>query len=208
MKRRVLVIDHRDSFVFNIVETFEGDGASVEVVRSSISVDDLDGEIASYQPDLVVLSPGPGAPQEAGVMPEFLERHPELPAFGICLGLQVMVHATGGRVGRLEEPMHGRSSVVEHSGDPVFHAVPPRFSAGRYHSLHALRVGEDMRVIARTTGSEEGSVVMAARHRTRPWVGVQFHPESILTPDGPRLLRNVLTEACDRRFQLIAGGAR
>lgn len=203
---RVLVIDHRDSFVFNAVEALERLDALVRVVRASVVEATLERELGTFDPHLVVLSPGPGGPGEATLARGLLARHPERAVLGICLGLEILVEACGGVVGRLEHPVHGRATRVHHDGDPLFAGVPRAFLAGRYHSLHALRVGPELEVVARLAPGAPEPVVMAVRHRVRPWVGVQFHPESVLTPEGPRILANALDGACRRA--LPAGGVR
>lgn len=184
---KVLVIDHRDSFVFNLVEDIERIGARCEVVRSDTPL-----EIVRERPaDLILLSPGPGAPADAGVMLPLLRSQIETPILGVCLGLQAMIVASGGQVGRAPGPVHGRASDIRHRGDPIFTDVPEVFPAARYHSLVATRCPPVIDVIAscRDDGVE---LPMAIRHNELPWVGLQFHPESILSPDGPIILRNIL----------------
>ena len=189
---RVLVVDHRDSFVFNLVDDLARLGLDPVVVRSDIALDDLTSTIARTTPSLVVLSPGPGAPTEAGVMIPFLRSTPHVPVLGVCLGMQAMACALRGTVGRAPRPVHGEADRIVHDGDIVFDDIPNGFRAARYHSLVITAVPDELHVIATIPDGDSRSLPMAVRHRTLPWIGLQFHPESILTPDGPRLLRNIL----------------
>jgi anthranilate synthase/aminodeoxychorismate synthase-like glutamine amidotransferase len=184
----VLVVDHYDSFVYNIVQLVEGLGVPTEVVRS-------DAEPASAlvrrEPAGVILSPGPGRPEEAGCFIELLGALPEAtPVLGVCLGHQALGAAFGAEVRRAPEPVHGKTSAIRHDGTGLFEGVPDPFEAGRYHSLVITEsaVPDALEVIACT----EDGLVMGVRHRTLPRFGVQFHPESILTPEGPRIVENFL----------------
>jgi len=182
---RVLLIDNYDSFAWNLVQALRVLGAEVEVFRN----DELDVEEAiARRPDRYVISPGPCTPREAGVSVE-LCRRAAAPLLGVCLGHQCLVAAFGGRVGRAPRVMHGKASPVSHDGQGLFRGLPNPFPAARYHSLAALELPECFEVTARTADRGE---LMAIRHRERPLYGVQFHPESYLTPDGPALLRNFL----------------
>ncbi len=187
-----LVVDNRDSFVFNLVDDLARLGLSATVVRAQISLRDLEIYIDRSQPRFVLLSPGPGHPNDAGVMTEFLRSHSSIPVVGVCLGMQSMVCAEGGVVDRMEGPVHGRSSRVTHTDTSLFEGLPVTFDAGRYHSLAATKLPDSLEVCA----TDENGVPMAITHRTLPWVGLQFHPESVLTPNGPQILRNII-----RRFQ-------
>ncbi|MAB88810.1 MAG: anthranilate/aminodeoxychorismate synthase component II [Planctomycetes bacterium] len=191
--RRILVVDNRDSFVFNLVEDLARLGADCTVVRGDMPPERLAGRCAEDRPDLVLLSPGPGRPESAGAMVPWLSGRPDVPVVGVCLGLQAMVVALGGKVGRAPEPVHGRATRVVHEGDGAFEGLSSPFRAGRYHSLVALRLPPEL---VATAWSLEGAaaepLVMAVRHRTLPWVALQFHPESILSPEGPRILSNLL----------------
>jgi len=198
MSGRVLFLDNRDSFVFNLVDEFMRLGASVLTVRSGMTLAQMDGHVAEFQPDLVVLSPGPGRPEDGGVMIDWLRTRPPVPVLGICLGHQAMAIAAGGRVERAPRPVHGRSSTIALGSDPLFEGLGPTLSAARYHSLVVTELPAEMTPIA--TLREEGhELVMALRHRTLPQVGVQFHPESILTPFGGRILSRYLDESLRRR---------
>jgi para-aminobenzoate synthetase component II len=186
---RVLVVDNYDSFVFNLVQYLGQLGAETEVRRNDeVSPGDLRGF------DGVLLSPGPGTPEEAGACIE-LVRTAEVPLLGVCLGHQAIAVAYGGVVGRAPELLHGKTSEVRHEGAGVLHGLPDPFTATRYHSL-AVEPGSvpaELEVTART-GS---GVVMGLRHRDRPVEGVQFHPESVLTQGGHLLLANWLRQCGD-----------
>jgi anthranilate synthase/aminodeoxychorismate synthase-like glutamine amidotransferase len=183
----LLMIDNYDSFTYNLVHLFEELGAEVQVFRNdAITVE----EAEALAPDQLVISPGPGRPSDAGVSVELIRRlGPRVPTLGVCLGHQAIVEAFGGEVGQAQALLHGKSSPVEHDGKGVFRGLPEPFEAGRYHSLAALKVPDELEVTARTPDGE----VMGVRHRELPIEGVQFHPESVLTPLGPDLARNFLT---------------
>jgi len=189
---KVLVLDHRDSFVFTLVDHFARLGATVCALRTSVTLRDLQARIEEFDPDLVLLSPGPGRPERAGVMVPFLRSGTELPIVGVCLGHQAMAVAEGGSVVVSQKPVHGQASHVVHDGDRLFDGIPRRFNAARYHSLVVEDVPPGFEVLART--DEHQGVVMAMRHATLPRVGLQFHPESVLTPFGARLIANILRE--------------
>ncbi|HXG76822.1 MAG TPA: aminodeoxychorismate/anthranilate synthase component II [Gaiellaceae bacterium] len=183
---RVLMVDNYDSFTWNLVHLLEELGAEV-LVRLS---DDLGpAEARLLAPDRIVVSPGPGRPADAGASVALVrELGPEIPLLGVCLGHQAIVEAYGGRVGQARALLHGKASLVRHDGRGVFAGLPSELAAGRYHSLAAVEVPAALEVSARTEDGE----VMAVRHRRHPVEGVQFHPESVLTPEGPRLLANFL----------------
>jgi anthranilate synthase/aminodeoxychorismate synthase-like glutamine amidotransferase len=186
---RVLVIDSYDSFVYNLVQYLGELGAAPEVVRNdSLTVADA----LEIRPDAVVLSPGPGRPEDAGIICEALVAFAErgTPVLGVCLGHQAIGHVFGATVERAPSLMHGKTSLVEHDGAGVFAGLPSPLTATRYHSLvvAADRVPDCLEVTARTPDG----VVMGVRHTTLPGEGVQFHPESILTAAGHQLLRNFL----------------
>ena len=188
-----VVVDHRDSFVFNLVDDLARLGVAPTVVGSGVSLEALDTVIARVEADLVVLSPGPGHPRDAGVMVPFLRRGTSIPVLGICLGAQAMALATGGEVASAPTIVHGRASRMRHHQDPLFDGLPPVFRAARYHSLAIADLGDELVEIAATEpDAEAGPIPMAVRHRVLPWVGLQFHPESVLTPQGPRLMQNLL----------------
>jgi anthranilate synthase/aminodeoxychorismate synthase-like glutamine amidotransferase len=183
---RVLAIDNYDSFTYNLVQYLGELGAEVDVVRNDkASV----GELRERRPDRVVISPGPCTPAEAGISIEAAREFAEagVPVLGVCLGHQSVVEAFGGRTVR-GEPIHGKDARVEHDGRGIYDGLPNPLVAGRYHSLVA---DPELPPELEQTASF-GEVVMGVRHRTLPAEGVQFHPESVLTPDGKELLRNFL----------------
>jgi len=185
---RLLLIDNYDSFAYNLVQAFRVLGAEVEVFRN----DAITAEAALARPhDAVVVSPGPRTPKEAGISVEVC-RTSERPLLGVCLGHQCLVAAFGGEIGRAGRVRHGKTSPVTHGGEGLFRGLPDPFEAARYHSLLPLFVPDGLAVVARTADRGE---CMAVRHEKRPLFGVQFHPESHLTPHGPRLLQNFL-ESC------------
>jgi anthranilate synthase/aminodeoxychorismate synthase-like glutamine amidotransferase len=187
---RVLVLDNYDSFTYNLVQLLGELGAELEVVRNDRATTD---ELLARAPERLVVSPGPCTPDDAGLSLEVVRRFPEagVPTLGVCLGHQALAQAFGGRVIR-HVPVHGKATEVEHDGRTLFAGLRPRLTVGRYHSLVVEResVPGDFEVSA-----EGGGVVMAIRHRELPAEGVQFHPESVLTPEGVEILRNFLTGA-------------
>jgi len=188
----VLFVDNFDSFTFNLVDDLRRRGAAVDVYRNDLAPGRaLELALALPAPRLIVLSPGPGHPAEAGCCLELVRlARGRIPLFGVCLGHQAIVEALGGRVGPAGAVVHGKADAVEHEGGPLFRGLPSPVTVGRYHSLAALEVPAELRVTART-----GDVVMAVEHRTERLAGVQFHPESILTPGGVALLGNVVAWA-------------
>jgi para-aminobenzoate synthetase component II len=183
----ILVVDNYDSFVFNLVQYLQQLGARCEVRRNDAVGVSLDDVALDY--DGVLLSPGPGTPEEAGICVEMVRACAgRVPVFGVCLGLQAMAVAYGATVGRAPELLHGKTSRVHHDGSGVLTGLPDPFTATRYHSL-AIRpdtVAEELQVTARTASG----VIMGIRHRELPLHGVQFHPESVLTEGGHRTLAN------------------
>ena len=182
----LLMIDNYDSFTYNLVHLFQELGAEVAVYRNDAITPE---EAERLAPSHVVVSPGPGRPTDAGVSVEVIRRlGARVPTLGVCLGHQAIVEAFGGEVGAAKALLHGKSSRIEHDGKGVFQGIEQGFEAGRYHSLAALRVPDSLEVTATTPDGE----VMGVRHRTLPVEGVQFHPESVLTPVGRELARNFL----------------
>ncbi|MBB3937149.1 anthranilate synthase component II [Aureimonas phyllosphaerae] len=185
----ILVLDNYDSFTHNLARYLERHGAAVSVVRSDRV--DLAG-IRALAPRALVLSPGPCGPAEAGICLEAVGAlSGRIPILGVCLGHQVIGLRFGGRVERAEEPMHGRASLLEHDGEDLFEGLARPLEAGRYHSL-IVRETEEMAEHLRVTARSPAGEIMALSHRTHPTFGIQFHPESVLTPDGDRLLRRFL----------------
>jgi anthranilate synthase/aminodeoxychorismate synthase-like glutamine amidotransferase len=182
----LLMIDNYDSFTYNLVHLFQELGAEVRVFRNDAITAD---EAEQLAPSHVVISPGPGRPSDAGVSVEVIRRlGPHVPTLGVCLGHQAIVAAFGGEVGQARALLHGKSSPIAHDGKGIFAGLPANFEAGRYHSLAALDVPAELEVTARTPDGE----VMGVRHRELPIEGVQFHPESVLTPLGNELAENFL----------------
>jgi len=191
---RVLVIDNYDSFVYTLNGYLQELGAETEVVRNDdIAVEDLPAKLAEY--DAVLISPGPGKPADAGVSIPVVEQvlSTGQPLLGVCLGHQAIAEAFGGVVTNAEELMHGKTSQVAHDDSPLFDGVAQPFTATRYHSLAVVdgTLPDDLNVTARTPGG----VIMALQHREAPIYGVQFHPESVLTEGGYRMLGNWLEVA-------------
>jgi anthranilate synthase/aminodeoxychorismate synthase-like glutamine amidotransferase len=182
----ILLIDNYDSFTYNLAHLFGELGAEV-VVRRNDAVDADEAE--RLAPSHLVVSPGPGRPAQAGASVEIVRRlAPQVRTLGVCLGHQAIVEAFGGEVGAARRLVHGKASAIEHDGHGLFRGLPQRFEAGRYHSLAATSVPECLEVSATCDDAE----VMAVRHRELPLDGVQFHPESVLTPIGPEFARNFL----------------
>jgi anthranilate synthase/aminodeoxychorismate synthase-like glutamine amidotransferase len=182
----ILLIDNYDSFTYNLAHLFGELGAEVVVHRN----DAIDADEAErLGPSHLVVSPGPGRPRDAGRSLAIVERlAPRVATLGVCLGHQVIVEAFGGEIGQAKRLVHGKPSEISHDGQGIFAGLPERFEAGRYHSLAATRIPDCLEVSAKCTDDE----VMAVRHRELPVDGVQFHPESVLTPIGPELARNFL----------------
>lgn len=189
----ILVVDHYDSFVHNLARYAVLTGQDCTVRRCDV----LTVEEASHlNPDAIILSPGPCTPKESGISVDLIRRlGPHIPIFGVCLGHQCIGEAFGAPVFRTE-PMHGMASAIHHDGSGIFKGLPQAFEAGRYHSL-AVEPGETspLTVIART---QEG-IVMGMKHQIHPIYGVQFHPESILTPHGAQIMENFIAIACEWR---------
>jgi anthranilate synthase/aminodeoxychorismate synthase-like glutamine amidotransferase len=182
----MLLIDNYDSFTYNLAHLFGALGCEVKVMRN----DAIDADqAAALAPSQLVISPGPGRPSDAGATVEIIRRlAPTVPTLGVCLGHQAVVEAFGGEVGPARRLVHGKASAVRHDARGIFAGLPEEFEAGRYHSLAAISVPEELEISATCTEDE----VMAVRHRSLPVDGVQFHPESVLTPVGPALARNFL----------------
>jgi anthranilate synthase component II len=182
----ILLVDNYDSFTYNLAHLFQELGAEVVVLRN----DEIDADGAKrLAPSHLVISPGPGRPAHSGASVEIVKRlGPSVPTLGVCLGHQAIVEAFGGEVGSAKRLLHGKASAVSHDGRGLFAGLPSPLEAGRYHSLAATAVPECLEVCAHTEDGE----VMAVRHRELPIDGIQFHPESVLTPLGPELGRNFL----------------
>jgi anthranilate synthase component 2 len=190
---RVVMVDNYDSFTYNLVQQLGDLGAEVLVFRNDAI--DVAG-IAALGPTAVVVSPGPGRPETAGIsMAVVAELGPRLPILGVCLGHQCIGAVAGAAVVRAPEPMHGKTSAIHHGGQGILGGLPDPFTATRYHSLvlDPATIPAELEVTARTADG----VIMAVQHRTWPVHGVQFHPESVLSPEGPALLANFLRVAAE-----------
>ncbi len=202
MRPRLLLIDNYDSFTYNLVQAFLVLGADVRVYRNDeITV----SEALALEPSHLCISPGPGTPHDAGVSMEMIRTFAgRIPVLGVCLGHQSIVEVFGGRVVRAARLMHGKTSTIDHDGQGLFAGLPRPCEVGRYHSLIAepQTLPPELQVSARTPEGE----IMAVRHRTLTVEGVQFHPESILTPDGPTLMRNFLELSAGERTVTSASG--
>src|SRR5579864_1554162 len=185
----LLLLDNYDSFTYNLYQYLGELGAEIEVRRNDqVTLD----EIEQMQPAYIVISPGPCTPNEAGISCQVIEHFgPRIPTLGVCLGHQSIGQVYGGHVVRAPEPMHGKTSMMHHHGQGVFHNLPTPFEANRYHSLIVERstLPNELEITAETADG----LIMGLRHRTYPVEGVQFHPESIMTPTGKDLLHNFLT---------------
>jgi anthranilate synthase/aminodeoxychorismate synthase-like glutamine amidotransferase len=185
---RMLLIDNYDSFTYNLVQAFAAMGADVRVYRNdAITVD----EAIALEPTHLVISPGPGRPEDAGVSLDMIAAFAgNIPVLGVCLGHQSLVQHFGGNIVRAERLMHGKTSMVSHDGRTIFEGISQPFEVGRYHSLCAEHdsLPEELELTARTERGE----IMGVRHRTLPLEGVQFHPESVLTPEGDLLMANFM----------------
>ncbi|MEO0399161.1 MAG: aminodeoxychorismate/anthranilate synthase component II [Pseudomonadota bacterium] len=193
----ILVIDNYDSFTYNLVHLIGAGGRAVDVVRN----DALTAEAAIAKgPQAIVLSPGPGAPESAGICLDLVRAAAETatPLFGVCLGVQSIAAAFGGEIARADALMHGKTSAVAHTGSTLFDGVPETFEAARYHSLIAdpKTLPSCLAVTAKSVGDEE---IMALEHKTAPIAGVQFHPESIASEHGGLIFENFLNWAAERQ---------
>jgi len=185
---RMLLIDNYDSFTYNLVQAFAAHGATVIVHRNNkISVD----EALALAPTHLVISPGPGRPEDAGLSLEMIGAFAgRVPILGVCLGHQSIVQQHGGEIVRAERLMHGKTSMVTHDGNTIFAGVSNLFEVGRYHSLCAI--GDSLPDTLQVTAKTERGEIMGVRHKSLPIEGVQFHPESVLTPEGDRLMANFM----------------
>lgn len=193
---RILVIDNYDSFTYNLVQYLGELGALVDVVRSDVETPQA---LLARRPDGVVISPGPGEPQAAGVSVPVVDLFARagIPVLGVCLGHQGIGVAYGGKIVRARTLMHGKTSLVHHDGEGVFAGLPQPLEATRYHSL--VIEAETCPAVLEVTARTQDGEIMAVRHRTLPVEGVQFHPESVLTPAGKQLLGNFLSRCRERR---------
>lgn len=191
----ILFIDNFDSFTYNLVDQFRTLGHKVTVYRNQISVDVIEKAVQSVEDPVLLLSPGPGAPSEAGNMPAIIQRFKgEVPIIGICLGHQAIVEAYGGTVAGAGEIVHGKVSMMEHAGHETYANLPSPFAIARYHSLVATKVTDDLTVTAQVD-----DLVMSVVHEQDKVCGFQFHPESIMTTYGATLLENSIEWALNKQ---------
>ncbi|KFK94499.1 MULTISPECIES: gamma-glutamyl-gamma-aminobutyrate hydrolase family protein [unclassified Serratia (in: enterobacteria)] len=187
----ILLLDNIDSFTYNLVDQLRASGHQVVIYRNQIAADIIIERLQQMQQPVLMLSPGPGTPADAGCMPELLQRlRGQMPIIGICLGHQAIVEAYGGHVGQAGEILHGKASAITHDGQGMFAGMPNPLPVARYHSLVGSNTPAELVVNARF-----GDMVMAVRHDRHRVCGFQFHPESILTTHGARLLEQTLTWA-------------
>jgi len=194
ISRKVLFIDNFDSFTYNLVDDFCKRSCQARVYRADTELEELKRVAGEFSPDLLVISPGPGTPDTAGVSLSVVDYFKDkLPIFGVCLGHQVIVQHFGGKIGHAPEVMHGKPSRVIHDEKGIFAGVENPLQAGRYHSLCVLELPDCLEKTAEFEG-----IIMAARHKELPIFGVQFHPESILTPAGGKIIENILSMAMEK----------
>lgn len=197
-KIKVLFIDNFDSFTYNLVDDFSKRNCQARVYRADTNLEELKRLAADFAPDLLVISPGPGTPDTAGISLAAVDYFKDkLPMFGVCLGHQVIAQYFGGRVGHAPVPMHGKPSRVTHNQQGIFAGVENPLQAGRYHSLCVLKLPDCLVQTAEFEG-----VIMGLAHAQLPIYGVQFHPESILTPAGGRIIDNVLSIAANKQQEV------
>ena len=185
----ILMIDNFDSFTFNLVDEFEKRNCKVFVYRNNISLDDFKNIVEEIRPKLIVISPGPSTPKDAGISIDVIKNYSgKIPIFGVCLGHQAIIEAFGGVVGKAPEVFHGKPSKIIHDNKNIYRNLDNPMQAARYHSLCGLKIPDELKVTSRTNNG----IVMGVRHKKFFVEGVQFHPESILTPDGGIMIENLL----------------
>jgi para-aminobenzoate synthetase component 2 len=194
----IVVVDNYDSFTYNLVQMLAAAGARVEVLRNDAVTPEA---LLARRPRGIVLSPGPGRPEAAGISVELIRRQAPVPLLGVCLGHQALAVAFGALVERAPRLMHGKTSRVRHDGGGLFAGLPSPFEATRYHSL-AVREDSLPPELAPTAWSDDG-ILMGIEHRSLPYFGVQFHPESVLTAAGPRLVANFLSRCTPLREEAL-----
>jgi anthranilate synthase/aminodeoxychorismate synthase-like glutamine amidotransferase len=199
MNHKILFIDNFDSFTYNLVDEFAKRNCTTTVYRADTPLSILQQAAAEIKPHLLVISPGPGNPDSAGVTLEAIDYFKDkLPIFGVCLGLQAIVQSFGGKIIHASEVMHGKPSRITHNGKDLFDGLENPMQAGRYHSLCACAAS--LPDCLETTAGFE-NIIMAVRHKTRPIYAVQFHPESVLTPVGGKIIENMLKIAAQHTNQ-------
>jgi anthranilate synthase/aminodeoxychorismate synthase-like glutamine amidotransferase len=196
--RKVLFIDNFDSFTYNLVDDFAKRNCRAKIYRADTDIEQLKSVAAEFGPDLLVISPGPGTPDTAGVSLEAVGYFKDkLPIFGVCLGHQVIIQYFGGKISYAPEPMHGKPSRVTHNEKGIFAGIENPLQAGRYHSLVAVEMPDCLEKTAEFEG-----IIMGVKHKELPIFGVQFHPESILTPAGGKIIENILSISLARKQEI------
>lgn len=184
------MIDNFDSFTYNLVDEFEKRNCKVLAYRNNIDIENFDKIVEKIEPKLIVISPGPGTPKDAGLSIDVVRNYAgKIPIFGVCLGHQCIIEAFNGVVDRAPEVFHGKPSKITHDNKTIYKNLENPLQAGRYHSLAALKVPDELEVSAKT----DSNIVMGVRHKKFFVEGVQFHPESILTPTGSLIIKNLLS---------------
>lgn len=184
------MIDNFDSFTHNLVDEFEKRKCNVFVYRNNIGIENFKKIAKKIKPKLIVISPGPGTPKDAGISIDVIKNYAgKIPIFGVCLGHQCIIESFGGIVDRCKEVLHGKPSKVKHGNKTIYKTLENPFQVGRYHSLAGLKIPDELEVTART----DNNIVMGVRHKKHFIEGVQFHPESILTPTGGLIIENLLS---------------
>ena len=187
----ILMIDNFDSFTYNLVDEFEKRNCKVFVYRNNISLDDFRNIVSEINPKLIVISPGPSTPKDAGISIDVIKNYSsKIPIFGVCLGHQAIIEAFGGVVGKAPEVFHGKPSKIIHDNKNIYKNFGNPLQVARYHSLCGLKIPVELEV----TSTTSNGIVMGVRHKKLFVEGVQFHPESILTPDGGLMIENLLEE--------------
>jgi anthranilate synthase component II len=194
----ICIIDNFDSFTFNLLDEFSDPNHNIHVWRNSMSAAEVEKRLFELAPPrLLVFSPGPGHPDDAGSMNELIRSlKGRVPMFGVCLGMQAMVSVFGGTVKRAPQVVHGKARILTHDGTLIFKGLKERIYVGRYHSLCATVVPDCMNVLGRSDG-----VVMAIAHKSNPLIGIQFHPESILSTEGSLMIKNIIAWAKEQPCQ-------
>ncbi|HMA63226.1 MAG TPA: aminodeoxychorismate/anthranilate synthase component II [bacterium] len=184
----VLFIDNFDSFTYNLVEEFAKRSNKVRVYRNNTPISTIDKVIQDFEAEIIVLSPGPATPQDAGICIDIIQKYYRtIPIFGICLGFQCIVEAFGGQVSECKEIFHGKASIIDHNQKGFFRNIESPIQVGRYHSLSAAKLPADF-----TLAAQIRDIPMAIWHKQYHLYGVQFHPESILTPEGGKIIENII----------------
>ncbi|MFH1589533.1 MAG: aminodeoxychorismate/anthranilate synthase component II [archaeon] len=184
----ILFIDNFDSFTYNLVDEFEKRDCNVIVFRNDISMEMIGKTIQKIKPKLIVISPGPSTPKKAGISMDIIKKYYQtIPIFGVCLGHQCIIESFGGKVARAPEIVHGKPSRISHDNKAIYKNLENPFQAGRYHSLTGIKIPFQLRITATAD-----NIIMGVRHKKYPVEGVQFHPESILTPIGGKIIENLI----------------